>query len=142
MVVYLDTSSLVKLYVEEKGSSEVAAVVENARVVATSIIAYVEARAVFARRFKERSIVKKEYNMLLMSFETDWVNYLQIKVSQNVVQLAGNLAAKHALRGFDAIHLSSAIYLMNSKMPVLFLCHDDKLQKASLREKLIQPNPR
>jgi uncharacterized protein len=139
MIVYLDTSSLVKLYVEEEGSGDVADILKHSRVVATSMIAYAEARAAFARRFREGSLTKTGYRALLTSFERDWTNYLQVKVSQDLIRFAGDLAEKHALRGFDAIHLSSAIFLTTSKVPVIFLCHDDKLQKASLREKLVQP---
>ena len=139
MIVYLDTSSLVKLYVEEEGSADVAASVKKARAVATSMIAYAEARAAFARRFREGSLTKRAYKSLLLSFEKDWTNYAQVKVSQDLIRLAGDLAEKHALRGFDAIHLSSAMFLMKSKVPVVFICHDEKLQKASLREKLAQP---
>ena len=142
MIVYLDTSSLVKLYVEEEGSTDVAAIVKNARTAATSMIAYAEARAAFARRFREGALTKRAYKTLLLSFERDWINYVQVKVSQDLIRRAGDLAEKHALRGFDAIHLSSAISLMKLNVPVVFLCHDDKLQKASLREKLSQPSAR
>ena len=140
MIVYLDTSSLVKLYVEEEGSADVAAILKNSRTAATSIIAYAEARAAFARRFREGSVTKRAYKSLLLSFEKDWINYLQVKVSQDLIRLAGDLAEKHALRGFDAIHLSSAVSLMKANVGVVFLCHDEKLQKASLREQLVQPS--
>ena len=49
MILYLDTSALVKLYVREHGSAAVRALVERADVVATSVVAYAEARAAFAR---------------------------------------------------------------------------------------------
>jgi predicted nucleic acid-binding protein len=140
MIAYLDTSSLVKLYVEEEGSNDVAALLEKSRTAASSIIAYAEARAAFARRFREGALTKKAYKGLLLSFERDWINYLQVKVSQDVIQLAGDLAEKHALRGFDAIHLSSAIILLKSDLPVVFSCYDNRLQKASLLEKLSQPD--
>ncbi|MGA2106323.1 MAG: type II toxin-antitoxin system VapC family toxin [Syntrophorhabdales bacterium] len=142
MIVYLDTSSLVKLYVEEEGSADVAAILKNARTAATSMIAYAEARAAFARRFREGSVTKRAYKSLLLSFEKDWINYLQVKVSQDLIRLAGDLAEKHALRGFDAIHLSSAVSLMKANVGVVFLCHDEKLQKALLREQLVQPSVR
>lgn len=45
MILYLDTSALVKLYVRERGSVSVRALVEQADVVASSVIAYAEARA-------------------------------------------------------------------------------------------------
>ena len=140
MIAYFDTSSLVKLYVEEEGSDDVSALLEKSRTAASSIIAYAEARAAFARRFREGALTKKAYKGLLLSFERDWINYLQVKFSQDVIRLAGDLAEKHALRGFDAIHLSSAIVLLKSDLPVVFSCYDNRLQKASLSEKLSQPD--
>ena len=49
MTVYLDTSSLVKLYVTEAGSDVIHKLVGEADVVATSVAAYPETRAAFAR---------------------------------------------------------------------------------------------
>ena len=49
MTLYLDTSSLVKLYVEEIGSDDVRELVAEAVVVSTSIVAYPETRAALAR---------------------------------------------------------------------------------------------
>ena len=53
MILYLDTSALVKLYVEEVDSEKVTTWVGDAYAVATSLIAYVEARAAFARGWQE-----------------------------------------------------------------------------------------
>jgi predicted nucleic acid-binding protein len=139
VILYLDTSSLVKIYVEEEGSVDVASMVRRSRTVASSIIAYAEARTAFARRFREGAFTKPKYKSLLSTFEKDWDDYLQVKVTREVVRLAGNLADKHALRGFDALHLASAIALTKSGMPVIFSCYDDRLQKASILEKLAQP---
>ena len=56
------------------------------------------------------------------------------------VRMAGDLAEKHGLRGFDAIHLTSAVTLREKLVsPVIFSCYDVRLQIASLREKLDQP---
>ena len=52
-----------------------------------------------------------------------------------------DLAEKHGLKGFDALHLSSAVWLHQElSSPVTFLCADQKLQKASELEKLHQPD--
>jgi uncharacterized protein len=56
VTLYLDTSSLVKLYVAEAGSEDVRAQVHRATVVATSMIAYPETRAALARRRRERAL--------------------------------------------------------------------------------------
>ena len=58
VILYLDTSSLVKMYVEEPGSLQ--AEVEGSELVTTSIVAYGEARAALARRRREGSLTAAE----------------------------------------------------------------------------------
>ena len=140
MVLYLDTSSLVKLYVEEQDSSKVEEWVKSSRVTATSLIAYAEARAAFARRFSEKAFSSREYGRLISFFNEDWDNYLIVRVTKELVRLAGDSTEKHALRGFDAIHLSSAVTLLRElSAPIVFSTSDKKLQKASQLEGLTQP---
>jgi predicted nucleic acid-binding protein len=140
MVVYLDTSSLVKLYVEEEDSPRIADLVRSSRVTATSLIAYTEARAAFARRFRENAFTPDEYRHLISVFDKDWENYLIVRVTRELVRLAGNLAEKHGLRAFDAIHLSSAMTLRAEiSTPLTFSCSDRRLQQASKVEDLDQP---
>lgn len=139
-MIYLDTSSLVKLYVEEEYSQKVVDLVRSSTVTATSLVAYAEARAAFARRFMEKAFTPDEYGRLIASFNEDWENYLLVQVTKELVRLAGDLAEKHGLRGFDAIHLSSAVSLRRELSgSVIFSCSDQKLQKASQIEDLNQP---
>ena len=49
MTLYLDTSSLFKLYVEEAGSDDVRQDLAEADTAATSAVSYAEARSAFAR---------------------------------------------------------------------------------------------
>ena len=140
MILYLDTSSLVKLYVEEEESSRVADLVRSSKVTGTSLVAYAEARAAFACRFRENAFTPREYKRLISSFDEDWDNYLIVRVTKELVRQAGNLAEKHGLRGFDAIHLSSVITLREElSTPIIFSCFDEKLQSASQVEELDQP---
>jgi predicted nucleic acid-binding protein len=140
VVLYLDTSVLVKLYVEEDRSAAFQALVNSSAVAATSLISYAEARAAFARRFREKAFTPREYRGLTASFEKDWGNYLRIRASEALVKRAGDLAEKHGLRGLDAIHLASALLLAEElSSAVLFASSDQRLQEASRREKLAQP---
>ena len=140
MIIYLDTSSLVKLYVEEEGSSEINKLVQSSIITATSLIAYAEARSAFARRYREKAFKPNEYRHLILNFNEDWNNYLSLKVTDELVRLAGDLTEKHELRGFDAIHLASSITLNKEvSSPVTFSCFDQKLQKTSALEGLKQP---
>ena len=61
MTLYLDTSSLVKLYVAEPGSDAVRGLVTQASVVATSGIAYPETRAAHCRLLAEMEGTKRWY---------------------------------------------------------------------------------
>jgi predicted nucleic acid-binding protein len=140
VIIYLDTSSLVKLYVEEEDSSKVAHLVRSSKITATSLIAYAEARSAFARRFREKAFTEREYRQLISFFNEDWDNYMIFKITRKLVRLAGDLAEKHGLRGFDAIHLSSALSLRQELSdPIVFSCSDQRLQIASQLENLHQP---
>jgi predicted nucleic acid-binding protein len=73
-------------------------------------------------------------------FDSDWKNFLSIQVTREIVRMAGEMAEKHGLRGFDAIHLASALTLREKLVsPVTFSCYDRRLQNASQREKFVQP---
>jgi predicted nucleic acid-binding protein len=140
MIVYLDTSSLVKLYVLQEDSHAVEKLVESSDVVATSLIAYAEARSAFARRLREDVFSVEEYRLILSRLDQDWDNCLKIGITGELVRRAGDLSEKHGIRGFDAIHLSSAISFREElSFPVYFSCSDKKLQNASGIENLLQP---
>jgi len=137
MIVYLDTGSLVKLYVEEDESSKVDALVRSSEVTATSIVAYAEARAAFARRFREKAFTPVEHDRIKAFFDKDWSSYLILSITGDMIRVAGDLAEKHALRGFDSIHLASALTLRRElSTTIVFSCFDDNLQKAFEREDL------
>ena len=137
MIFYLDTSALVKLYVRERESVAVRQLVEAAEVTATSRVAYVETRAAFARKRIERSINLKDYRTIVRDVDNDWESYFIVDVSDLLVKIAGQLAERHALRGYDAIHLASAVIIRNQgDQPVNFSCFDARLLRAARREGL------
>ena len=137
MRLYLDTSALVKLYVEEEGSSMVRQWVDDADTVATSIIAFVEARAAFARRHREKRISSAAHARLVRDFAADWDRYLVLEATQPLMRLAGRLAATHALRAYDAIHLASAKILREKLAEaVSFASWDARLAAAARKEGL------
>ena len=56
MILYLDTSALVKLYTDEISSGLVRSAANQARVVACHDIGYVEARAALARKRRDKDL--------------------------------------------------------------------------------------
>jgi predicted nucleic acid-binding protein len=137
MILYLDTSSLVKLYVEEKSSQHVQSLVSKATIISTSLVAYAEARAAFARKRAEDGFSAAALKRISEDLNRDWESYYVIEVTDGLVRTAGDIAEKHLLRGFDSIHLSSAINLKRKiGSDVFFSSHDERLNRAASKEGL------
>lgn len=129
----MDTSALVKLYVAEEGRELVVkAVMESVRV-ATSTVAYPEARAALARRRREGELSEEECRRAVKALDEGWESYDRLIVSDAVARRAGAMAERYALRGFDAIHLASAARLREKFEDLHFLAFDDRLVDAARR---------
>ena len=137
MILYLDTSSLVKLYVEEEGSREVRQLVEEAAVVSTSVVAFPEARAAFARLVREKILTPDQLATVRRGFLQDWESLFKIRTLKRVYERAGDLAEAHALRGFDALHLASFLELLAQVAgeTVEFSAFDARLNAAVAAER-------
>lgn len=114
MILYLDTSSLVKIFVEEDGSQETRVLVSQANWVSTSVVAYAEARSAFARQAREGALTSDEHRAVKASLELNWQRFLVLKVTDEIRSRAGDLAEAYALRGFDSLHLASYLELARS----------------------------
>lgn len=137
MIAYLDTSALVKLYVQEPGIDRVRQIVDQATHVATSRVTYVEARAAFARRARERGMSRASYREVVRLFEREWEAYARMEVTEPLIRLAGDYTEQHALRAYDAIQLASAVSLRrDTRSPVAFLAADRHLTAAAEKEGL------
>lgn len=133
MILYLDTSSLVKLYLDEEHSESVRQWVNEAEIITTSRVAYPEAMAAFARRWRDSDIDKKGLGRIHTGFKRDWSQYAVVDLGEIE---AGELATKHGLRGFDAIHLEAAIATRNGADDafVAFSSFDSRLNSAASDE--------
>ena len=135
MTLYLDTSSLVKLYVAESGSDLVRTEVDRATIVATSTIAYPEARTAFARRRREGALSPSAFTRAKRRFEEDWPKYFAVHVTEALCRAAGNLAERYALHGYDSVHVASFIEVARESGAgnTEFSSFDDRLNHAARR---------
>jgi uncharacterized protein len=139
LILYLDTSALVKLYAEEEGTGIVERAVEEAEAVAASVVAYAEARAAIARKLREGVFSRENRDDAVEALDEDWVTFEKPEVTDALVLDAGNLAEEHALRGFDAVHLACALLVREAyahqqgdgETEVVFLCFDSSLTRAA-----------
>jgi predicted nucleic acid-binding protein len=132
--LYLDTSALVKLYTDEEGSTDVHEAVSRARIVATSAIAYVEARTAFARRHREGGFSPVDFRRCVRRFDAEWPRYVRLEVTYSLIRRAAGIAERYRLRAYDAVHLESALTLRERvAAPVVFGCWDAGLVTAARR---------
>ncbi len=136
MIVYLDTSSLIKLYVEEEHSASVRDLVQAATGLFTCRITYAEARSALARRHRAGDLTDAEHRRIVTQLSEDWRELFVIDFDE---LLAGELAERHAIRGFDAIHLAAFLGLVSdatTDVEVRFSTFDSRLQRAAIAEGL------
>lgn len=132
MILFCDTSALIKLYIAEEHSKLLKAHAAKADAVAVCRIAWAEAHAALCRRARE----VKEDSPLIEQARTalarDWPNYVILEVNQPLVELAGEYADTFALRGYDSIQLAAAAEARRiSRSPLTFACFDTRLNKAA-----------
>jgi len=137
VIIYLDTSALVKLYCREEGTDEVKAAVERAKTVSTSLLTFVETKSAFVRKHRDGGISSTVYQEISKQFQMDWREFVVIGVTDEIVLSAGALVESDQLRAADAIHLASAKKTQQvSGVETVFYVADRALERAAKAEGL------
>lgn len=106
----MDTSALIKLIVVEEGS-DVAAELWNNYPAACSVLAYPEARAALAAARRGARLTLRAHNRAVAQLDALHHEVVIVGVDDALARRAGELADERALRGYDAVHLASALAL-------------------------------
>lgn len=135
MILFADTSVLVKLYIDEAGSAAMARRARQSSLAASNL-AYVEMHAAFARRRRESLVDAAEHAALIERFERDWQSLVLVPMRDLQLARVPALVEAHPLRGADALHLASALTLEDAGLDVVFACADQRLNRAAEEEGL------
>ncbi|MCY3631227.1 MAG: type II toxin-antitoxin system VapC family toxin [bacterium] len=120
-VIYLDSSAIVKLVVNEPESAALYNFLENRRPLVSSALARVEvSRAVLPFGSQEQRAAKEVLG---------WMDLMRI--SSRILGIAGTLQPD-SLRTLDAIHLASAVSLEDTLAE--FVCYDRRLSQAAANQ--------
>ena len=142
MIYYLDSSALVKRYAAESGSDKVAALIEGDHKIAISWLAIPETLSAIARRAKDGSMDAEALASIRDQITLDMQSFLIVEVAGAPVNGIETLLARHALRGADSIHLSTALWLGKAtKTPIVFVASDNELLSAARSDRLKTYNP-
>ena len=132
MILFCDTSALLKLYIVEAESDALKVLVQEAEAVAVCRIAWAEAHAALSRRAREVSEDSSLIEQAKAALANDWPHFVVLEIDQPLVELAGEYADTFALRGYDSIQLAAAFEAGRiSQTPIFFACFDTRLNKAA-----------
>jgi predicted nucleic acid-binding protein len=132
MIVYFDTSALVKGYVQEAGSAEVLALLDDEENTFGSVnVTQVEMASAIQRaiRIIGLSMIPAK---AWQDFLDDWAAFSRVPVSPLMIERACDLAWEYGLRGYDSLHLATALLWQESLgAQVTFATFDHTLRSAA-----------
>jgi predicted nucleic acid-binding protein len=141
MILYLDASALVKRYVAEPGSAEVARIIAEAEIVGTSLITRAETAAALAKAVRMGVLTQEAAVSSLQVFRSEWPLLVRVQATEALMSRADALAWELGLRGYDAVHLASALLWQEGmEQPITLATFDRTLWEAA-RQRGIQPFP-
>lgn len=146
---FLDSSAVVKRYINERGSGFIDGLVdiEHSNNVFLAQITRVEVASAFARRRKRETLADIDAVAALNSFTIELADiYLTVYITTEIVTAATEIATRHALRGYDAIQFAAALaanrdLTENGYDALTFVSADDDLNSAAIAEGLAVENP-
>jgi predicted nucleic acid-binding protein len=108
MILYLDTSAFLKLFIAEPESESVETAASRAEAVATHLITYAELRAAFAKALRMGRETPETLLLHKEELDRQWKELMVLMPEQATVFRAGELAERFSLRGYDSVHLAAA----------------------------------
>jgi predicted nucleic acid-binding protein len=151
---YFDTSGIVKYYIPEPGSAWIASLADAKdehenwqHVIAISRLGFVEVAAAIAKRRRTGKIsgeVQERTYALFLHLGKQ--RFTALPIDDPALELAAELTWRHPLRGYDAVHLATALVLNQrlgaARLPsVCFISADESLCQAARNEGLAVENP-
>lgn len=109
MITYVDTSTLMKLIVEEEGSDRAGIVWSAADRLASISLVVVEARAALAAATRAQRLTAAQHRAAKRTLTALVEELHLVDPTDEVISDAADLAEAEALRGYDAVHLAAAL---------------------------------
>ena len=128
--LFLDTSSLVKLYINELDSEIIIHSFRQYPKRILSELAKIEFKSAIYKKYRYKLISLEKALEIIWSFENDYILFEWITINQTIISLASALLDKYGsynLRTLDAIQLASAIAVKSPETK--FLCSDKVLNE-------------
>ena len=132
--MYFDASALVKLVLDEPGTDVASALWDGCDAAISSRLAYPEVCGALARSARNSELTGAGLRAARAKWEEFWSAVRTIDLTSDVERTAGDLAARRALRGADAVHLASALVVQPADLVVAVW--DRRLHEGAVAEGL------
>jgi len=134
--VYLDTSVFLKLFIKEKGSERVRKIVKENHILSSSML-MVESFSALARRRQAGDIEEAAFDRILKRLKDGLPAVETIRMTEDVLELAGEITLRSSARTMDAVHIASArLFQDGAGIATTFITADKKQHDAALGEGL------
>jgi uncharacterized protein len=127
---------LVALVLGESTAARIRDVLVEQEIVVASAITEVEARAALARARRGQRLTTRTERTAWSRFERIWSTSAVLEVDRTLLANATSLAAKHGLRGYDAVQLASGLRAADVTGAAGFACLDAELNATAMAEGL------
>ena len=124
MTLYVDTSALIKRYVDEPDSDLAAELLGTDDELVTARITTVEVRRNLARLLDDRALVEAR-----QTFEHDLEAFSIVELDRATCELAASIAEQTGVRSLDALHLGAAQRV--GRGAITFLTFDHRQAQAA-----------
>ena len=138
MTTYFDTSALLKLVIREPGSDHARELWNMTDAAVSSRLTYPEGRAALAAATRAGRIQRVRLGGAKGDLDRLWDQVNVVEVTEAVASTAGDLAEQLALRGYDAVHLASALSVGD---PSMILATWDRELAAAARRAGLSTSP-
>jgi predicted nucleic acid-binding protein len=137
MIVYGDTSALVKLFVVEENSALTQDMLRQAQALGTGLLTRAELGAALARGAQRGLLSEEEALEARQRLEVVWPTWIHIAIDESLVLQAETQAWEYGLRGYDAVHLAAALaWQERIAAPVVLATFDRELWTAAKQANL------
>lgn len=120
-----------KLLLDERGSELVSEFWRGAPIRVTSQLAYPEARAALRQALVQKRLSRRQHQTACGDLDLLWGAITRVGLDDELAVAAGELADQYSLRGADAVHLATAIFVRSRDQRTLLATWDKRLAEAA-----------
>ena len=110
MIIYFDTSALIKRYLQEVDSDKVLGLFNEAdHLFGSVVLTQVEMAATFQMAVRMETASSKLAAEVWQDFLEHWQSFTRLRIFAGTIERASENVWKYHLRGYDPLHLAAAL---------------------------------